>query len=192
MGVFHTQEFKKQNLHLLSKRHFYSPPLSSLPSPLSPFPSYPSLFFLSLPLLSSPFASRNPLNWIHSLLMDYESQPRKWNKTSCTENKSERLFANTGSHSGMKKEHWSSSQETEGLFLLATNCIFELNITFPGYKVCVSCSFASDSLSPHGLQPARLLCPWDSPGKNTGEGYHFLLQGIFLTQGSNPHVPHGR
>ena len=35
-------------------------------------------------------------------------------------------------------------------------------------------------LQPHGLQPARLLCPWDSPGKNTGEGYHFLLQRIFL------------
>ena len=34
----------------------------------------------------------------------------------------------------------------------------------------------------------RLLCPWDSPGKNTGMGCHFLLQGIFLTQGSNPHL----
>ena len=31
----------------------------------------------------------------------------------------------------------------------------------------------------------RLLCPWNSPGKNTGVGSHFLLQGIFLTQGSN-------
>ena len=34
----------------------------------------------------------------------------------------------------------------------------------------------SDSLQSHGLQPARLLCPWDSPGKNTGVGCHFLLQ----------------
>ena len=31
----------------------------------------------------------------------------------------------------------------------------------------------------------RLLCPWDSPGKNTGMGCHALLQGIFPTQGSN-------
>ena len=31
----------------------------------------------------------------------------------------------------------------------------------------------------------RLLCPWDPPGKNTGVGCHFLLQGIFLTQGSH-------
>ena len=39
-------------------------------------------------------------------------------------------------------------------------------------------------LQPHGLQPARLLCPWDSPGKITGVGCHFLLQGIFPTQPS--------
>ena len=43
----------------------------------------------------------------------------------------------------------------------------------------------SDSLQPHGLQPTRLLCLWDFPGKNTGVGCHFLLQGIFRTQGSN-------
>ena len=40
----------------------------------------------------------------------------------------------------------------------------------------------SDSLQFHGLQPARLLCPWDSPGKNTGVDCHSLLQRIFLTQ----------
>ena len=34
------------------------------------------------------------------------------------------------------------------------------------------------------------LCPWDFPGENTGVGCHFLLQGIFLTQGSNPHLLH--
>ena len=40
------------------------------------------------------------------------------------------------------------------------------------------------SLQLYGLQPARLLYPLDSPGKNTGVGCHSLLQGIFLTQGS--------
>ena len=44
----------------------------------------------------------------------------------------------------------------------------------------------SESLRPCGLSPARLLCPWDSAGKCTGVGCHALLQGIFLTQGSNP------
>ena len=34
----------------------------------------------------------------------------------------------------------------------------------------------SDSVRPHGRQPTSLLCPWDSPGKNTGVGCHFLLQ----------------
>ena len=53
-------------------------------------------------------------------------------------------------------------------------------------------SVVSDSFWPHGLYPTRLLCPWDSPGKNTGAGYHFLLQGIFPTQGSNPGLPHWR
>ena len=37
---------------------------------------------------------------------------------------------------------------------------------------------------------ARLLCPWDSPSRNTGVGCHFLLQGIFPTQGSNPGLLH--
>ena len=52
----------------------------------------------------------------------------------------------------------------------------------------VCCSVAKSCLTllqPHRLQPAMLLRPWDSPGKNTRVGCHFLLQGIFLTQGSN-------
>ena len=42
-----------------------------------------------------------------------------------------------------------------------------------------------DSLQPRGLQPARLLRPWNSPGKNTGVGSHSLLQGLFQTQELN-------
>ena len=38
----------------------------------------------------------------------------------------------------------------------------------------------------------RLLCPWNSPGKNTGVACHSLLQGIFLTQGSNQGLSHCR
>ena len=49
-------------------------------------------------------------------------------------------------------------------------------------------SAVSDSLQTHGLSSARLLCPWDFPGKNTGVGCRSLLQGIFPTQGSNPHL----
>ena len=46
-------------------------------------------------------------------------------------------------------------------------------------------SVKPNSLWPHGLQPTRLLCPWDSPGKNTGVDCRALLQGIFWTHGSN-------
>jgi len=56
----------------------------------------------------------------------------------------------------------------------------------------VSHSVVSHSLWPHGLLPARLLCPWNSPGKNTGVGDHSLLQGIFSTQRSNPGLVHCR
>ena len=47
-----------------------------------------------------------------------------------------------------------------------------------------------DSLRPYGLWPTRLLCSWDFPGKNTGVGCHLLLQGIFLSQGSNSCLLH--
>ena len=51
--------------------------------------------------------------------------------------------------------------------------------------VCQVTSVMSASLWPQGLYPARLLCSWDSPGKNTGEGSQALLQGILPTQGLN-------
>ena len=46
-------------------------------------------------------------------------------------------------------------------------------------------SVVTDSLWPHRLKPVRFLCSWDSPGKNTGVGCHFLLQRIFPPQGLN-------
>ena len=54
---------------------------------------------------------------------------------------------------------------------------------------CLSHSVVSDSLWSHGLQPASLLCPWDSPGKNTGVGCHALLQGSFPNPGIEPRSP---
>ena len=47
-------------------------------------------------------------------------------------------------------------------------------------------------MQPHGLQPTRLLCPWDFPSKSTGVVCHFLLQGIFPTQGLNLHLLLGK
>ena len=59
-------------------------------------------------------------------------------------------------------------------------------------KIKVSCSVVSDSLRLPGLQSARLLCPRNSPGKNTGVGCYFLFQVIFPTQRSNPGLPRCR
>ena len=45
----------------------------------------------------------------------------------------------------------------------------------------------SDSVQPHGLQPARLLCPWDSPGKNTGVGSVQSVQLLSRVRSLRPH-----
>ena len=50
----------------------------------------------------------------------------------------------------------------------------------------------SDALQLHGLKPTRLLCPWDSPGKNTGVVCDSFQYRIFLTQGSNLGLLHCR
>ena len=42
----------------------------------------------------------------------------------------------------------------------------------------LSHSVMSNSLQPHGMQPTKLLCPWDSPDKNTGVGCHALLRDL--------------
>ena len=63
---------------------------------------------------------------------------------------------------------------------------------FQGYSEheSASRSVVPNCLWPPKLQPSRLLCPWNSPGKNTGVGCHFLLQGIYRTQGLNPGLLH--
>ena len=70
-------------------------------------------------------------------------------------------------------------------------CFLTLFIYFANdllLAVCMSAKLlqSSDSLQPHGLQPAQLFCPWNFLGKNIGLGCHALLQGIFSTQGLNP------
>ena len=64
----------------------------------------------------------------------------------------------------------------------------EFNCNLDIYKV-LRCSVVSDSLQTHGLQSARLLCPWNVQARKW-VGCHFLLQGIFPNQGSNPHLLH--
>ena len=74
------------------------------------------------------------------------------------------------------------------LFLLLFSAMFSLLYLVAGGLVAKSCLTLS---TPQTVAP-RLLCPWDSPGKNTGMGFHFLLQEIFPTQESNPGLLHCR
>ena len=72
--------------------------------------------------------------------------------------------------------------------------LFLLTFFFQFWYQCVHArccySVMAGSLQPHGLQPIRLLCTCDFPGKDPGVGCHSLLQGIFLTQGLNLLLPH--
>ena len=87
-----------------------------------------------------------------------------------------------------------------GLYVLICTCmpthtteVYHVSIwLISPIRESVSCTDMSSSLWPHGLYPSRLLCPWDSSGKNTGGYSHSLLLGIFPTQGSNPGLLHCR
>ena len=74
--------------------------------------------------------------------------------------------------------------------LQATNAGEGVEKREPSCTAVHACSVMSFSLRPQGVQPARLLCPRDSPGQNTRAGCHLLLQGIFLTQELSLHVLH--
>ena len=84
-----------------------------------------------------------------------------------------------------------------------SNCFILKNSIYMFYKLLVKVKLLSRvrlfatpwtvaRQAPLSMGFARLLCPWDSPGKNTGMGCHFLLQGIFPTQESNPGLLHCR
>ena len=65
-------------------------------------------------------------------------------------------------------------------------CILCISVCVWGVCVCAwALSWVRLCVTSWPVQPTRLLCPWNSPGKNTGVGCHFILWGIFQTQGSN-------
>ena len=77
---------------------------------------------------------------------------------------------------------WMDYLSTLDVWCFDVSCVVDglPRATLKCVYMCV-CS----TLWPHGLWPTKLLYPWSFPGKNTGTGCHFLLQGIFPTQGSN-------
>ena len=87
----------------------------------------------------------------------------------------------------LRREHWwNHCHNCTKTALLSFVHLTSLSDTlWRNMRVCQVASVVSASLWPCGLQPPRLLCPWDSPGKNPGVSCHVLLQEIFPTQGSN-------
>ena len=90
-------------------------------------------------------------------------------------------------------EHW---RRERGLWLdqspMANDLINRASLMEPLLNCCLVTSVVFNSVRPHRLLSTRLLCPWDSPGKNTVVGCHAFLQGIFLTQRWNLGLQHCR
>ena len=87
-------------------------------------------------------------------------------------------------------EYSQQKQHTDTLSLAYLPCFLDSEPINSSQLMCVCQSRSRVQLfMTHGLQHTRLLCPWNSPGKNPGVGCHFL-QRIFLTQGLNLHLLH--
>ena len=86
------------------------------------------------------------------------------------------LDSDSNLHAILSRE--SSCPLSSGLEMLGASDLTQLFVVnLCGWNMkCVSHAVVSDSLQPHGLYLARLLCPRDSPGRNTGVGCHSLLQ----------------
>ena len=123
------------------------------------------------------------LEWIAIPFCRGSSQPRDRTEVSCLAGRRFTLWATREANWISKLRHI----QTMHYGAPESSCIWSRvdRISRSFYEVKWSRSVMSDSLQPH-----RLLHPWDFPGKNTGVGCHFLLQGNFLTQGWNPGLLH--
>ena len=84
-------------------------------------------------------------------------------------------------------DSWNSLSKTKKKKLqeFQKQCLVSNRAEMTGAWVLRACSTLCDP-----MDPTRLLCPWDVPGKDAGMGCHFLLQGTFPTWGSNFHLLH--
>ena len=84
-------------------------------------------------------------------------------------------YADQDSSFGLSAAPWINASDNK-LGMTKTGFLFFSSSQYSVFLfLLLSHSVTSNSLQPWGLQPARLLCPWDAPGKNTGVSCHFLL-----------------
>ena len=83
-------------------------------------------------------------------------------------------------HKGLSSVLWDNLEGLDGRAWREAQDRGDTCVLLAGSRCCCCCcyvaSVVSDSVQPHRRQPTRLPHPWDSPGKNTGVGHHFLLQ----------------
>ena len=113
---------------------------------------------------------------------------KKWQPTpySCLENSMDRGAWWATAHGGAKSQTWLNEpfgHTCLSYFISLSYLLHTIKFISPAQ------TFPLNS-RPQGLQPARLLCPWNFTGKNTRVACHFLLQGTFLTQKLNLYLLH--
>ena len=90
-------------------------------------------------------------------------------------------------------EPWAASQMKSLIYKVRKRCESHIHTYIKHIYICCCCLVANSCptlLQPYELLPPRFLCPWDFPDQSIVVGFHFLLQGIFPTQGSNLHLLH--
>ena len=104
------------------------------------------------------------LEWVAFPFSRGSSQPRNQTRVSCI---ASGFFTNWA----IREAQLVSTTKSE---------VFQVSINQQVFTAAAAVtSVVSDSVRPRRRQPTRLLCPWDSPGKNTGVGCHFLLRNIY-------------
>ena len=92
-----------------------------------------------------------------------------------------RVFSNESTPCMRWPKYWSFSFSiipSKGILGLISFGNINIFLWSSEWRSVSACLVVSNSLWPHRLQPAKLLCPWNFPSKNTWVGCHFLLQGI--------------
>ena len=114
------------------------------------------------------------LDWVAISFSRRSSRPRDWTLVSCISWTGSGFFTT-----------WATT-ETHVCIYVISIYLYKYNVFVCIYVVCVVTKLCPILCNPIDCSLPRLLCLWDFPGKNTGVGCHFLLQGIFPARALNP------